>query len=79
MKMKDWLNIEHQCIVCGQMFMPLEATCDIDVGAPTCSDKCKDIYKSTMESMADERSNEQLEDAEKQWERVIGEGSTEAS
>jgi len=39
-QLKQWYAAEHECVVCGKMFMPFQVNHEMDIGAPTCSWEC---------------------------------------
>lgn len=52
-RVKEWSMDEHECIVCGRMFLPCTCIHEVDIGAPTCSHRCYKQYHEGMNTLAD--------------------------
>lgn len=52
-RVKEWAMTEQYCVVCGDEFLPMEVSHNIDIGAPTCSHRCYSEYHQVMNAIAD--------------------------
>lgn len=52
-RVKEWAMEDQQCIVCAREFLPMDCSHAIDLGAPTCSQRCSDEYHQVMNAIAD--------------------------
>lgn len=57
-RVKEWAMEHQECGVCGVLFIPMDAMADgheIDLGFPTCSQKCWSEYCQVMNAIADDK------------------------
>jgi hypothetical protein len=50
-RIKEWLETEQQCMVCGRMRLPRPEFSTIAI--PICCEKCFDEYTDIMEAMSE--------------------------